>query len=158
MRQIANFGGSSTSTAKDVLSKVKTSRESVTSSTTLQDDNDFSFSLKANTTYAITGTLIVNAPATGGFKLASNVTSGLDHQFSISGYNNSSFTLSGDLLNGVSTSSQIQVGAADANFKLTGFITTSSSAITLTFQWSQHTSNATATYIERGSTMILTEV
>jgi hypothetical protein len=39
-----------------------------------------------------------------------------------------------------------------------GFITTSSTAGTFTFQWAQNTSNATGTYIERGSTMILTEV
>ena len=38
-----------------------------------------------------------------------------------------------------------------------GYVTTTTAG-TLTFQWSQHTSNATATYIERGSTMILTEV
>jgi hypothetical protein len=159
MRQIGNFGGSSsTSTAKDVLSKVKTTRESVTSSTTLQDDNDFSFSLKANTTYAISGNLFVNAPSTGGFKWLFTVPSGASGRLNI---DSGSSTLDGidiDITAGQTSASTITITSAGFSGKLSGFVTTSSTAGTLLFRWAQDTSNATATYIERGSTMILTEV
>ncbi len=156
MKQIANFGGSSsTSTAKEVLSKVKTSRESVTSSTTLQDDNDFSFSLKSNTTYAINATNIVSAPSTGGIKWAFTVPSGASGRINAKGLSN--VTTDTDITVGAGSNNSVNVNGSDADIRLIGYITTTNAG-TLTFQWSQHTSNATATYIERGSTMILTEV
>ena len=41
---------------------------------------------------------------------------------------------------------------------MTGYITTSATAGNVTFQWAQNASFGTGTYIERGCTMILTEV
>jgi hypothetical protein len=162
MKQIANFGGSTTSgdATKETLSKVKTSRESVTSSSTLQDDNDFTFSVKANTTYAISGNLFVSA-GSGGFKWLFTVPSGASGRLNV---DSGTDTLSGingidvNITVGQSVSSAISISTPAQSGKIGGFITTSSTAGTVTFRWAQNTSNATATYIERGSTMILTEV
>ena len=157
MRQIGNFGGSTTSggTTKETISKVKTSRETVTSSTTLQNDNDFSFELKANTTYAINGANIISAPSSGGIKWVFTVPSGASGRINAKGLNNVSTDT--DITVGAGSAYSVNVNGSDADLRFIGYVTTTTAG-TLTFQWSQHTSNATATYIERGSTMVLTEV
>lgn len=160
MKQIGNFGGSTTSggTTKETLSKVKTSRESVTSSSTLQDDNDFTFSVKANTTYAINGKLFVSASSAGGIQWVFAVPSGASGRLNIDSGASAFDGFDIDITSGQSSSTNIVMTNTSQSGKLSGFVTTSSTAGTLTFQWAQHTSNATATFIERGSTMILTEV
>lgn len=160
MKQIGNFGGGTTSggTTKETISKVKTSRETVTSSTTLQNDNDFSFELKANTTYAINGTNIISAPSSGGIKWVFTVPSGASGRINAKGLSNVSIDT--DITAGAGSNNSVNVNGlygSDSDIRLVGFITTTTAG-TLTFQWSQHTSNVTGTYIERGSTMILTEV
>lgn len=159
MKQIGNFGGGTTSggATKETISKVKTSRETVTSSTTLQDDNDFSFSVKANTTYLIESNLTMVAPSSGGFKWACTVPSGASGRVSSYLSNGSSYnTADTDITTGSGANTGTTVGNT-ALFQIIGYVTTTTAG-TLNLQWSQHTSNATATYIERGSTMILTEV
>jgi hypothetical protein len=161
MKQIGNFGGGTTSggATKETLSKVKTSRETVTSSTTLQDDNDFTFELKANTTYAINSTGVFSAPSSGGIKWAFSAPSGSSGRLFIHSLNASSgeyFDV--DILTGAGNSAAAIGATSFFTTIMHGFITTSSTAGTFTFQWAQNTSNATGTYIERGSTMILTEV
>lgn len=159
MKQIANFGGSTTSTAKETIAKVKTSRETVTSSTSLQDDNDFSFELKASTTYAINATLYISAPSTGGFKFAFTVPSGSSGRMNSDSSQAALIYPDMDIsISTASSSSAINMLSGGSSGRFFGFITTSSTAGTLLFRWAQDTSNATGTYIERGSTMILTEV
>lgn len=157
MKQIGNFGGSTTSggTTKETISKVKTSRETVTSSTTLQNDNDFSFELKANTTYAINGTNIISAPSSGGIKWVFTVPSGASGRINAKGSNNVSTDT--DITVGAGSNYSVNVNVSDADLRFIGYVTTTTAG-TLTFQWSQHTSNVTGTYIERGSTMTLIEV
>lgn len=161
MKQIGNFGGSTTSggTTKETISKVKTSRESVTSSTTLQDDNDFSFSVKANTTYAISGNLFVSASSSCGFKWTYTVPSGANGRINATNNGSNYVSIDTDIATGFSPIDGVGLTTTDANgdYRLLGFITTTNAG-TLTFQWAQKQSNATAAYIERGSTMILTEV
>lgn len=157
MKQIGNFGGSS-QTVKETITKVKTSRETVTSSTTLQDDNDFSFSVKANTTYSITGVLFLSSPNSGGLKWLFTVPSGASGRINIDCGQATFDCLDIDITTGEATSSGTAIATQNASGKLSGFVTTSSTEGTLQFQWAQNTSNVTGTYLERGSTMILTEV
>jgi len=157
MKQIGNFGGGTTSggTTKETISKVKTSRETVTSSTTLQNDDDFSFSVKANTTYALTANFVINSVTAAGMKWEFSVPSGTTGRL-ISNAGTVFFPNDTD----ITTGANLTVGYNVTNSwtSLAAFITTSSTAGTVTFRWSQSASNATGTYIERGSTMILTEV
>ena len=127
----------------------------MTSSTTLQDDNDFSFSLKANTTYAINATNIVSAPSSGGIKWFFTLPSGASGRASAKCASGS--TVDFDISVGGSISGTISPTGSDADLRFIGYVTTTTAG-TIIFQWAQNTSNATATYIERGSTMILTEV
>ncbi|WP_276979803.1 hypothetical protein [Flavobacterium filum] len=161
MRQIGNFGGSSTSggATKETISKIKPSRETVTSSTTLQNDNDFTFELKANTTYAINSTGIFSAPSSGGIKWAFSAPSGSSGRITIRSLNSSSNEyFDADIITGAGNSAAAIGATSFFTTIMHGFITTGSTAGTFTFQWAQNTSNATGTYIERGSIMILTEV
>lgn len=54
----------------------KPSDESVTSSTTLQDDNDFAFAVEANARYAVWGLFLFNAGTTPDFKFQWSLPSG----------------------------------------------------------------------------------
>jgi hypothetical protein len=159
MKQIANFGGSTTSTAKETISKVKTTRETVTSSTTLQDDEDFTFSVKANTTYAINGNLFVSGSSACGFKWLFTVPSGANGRINATSNSSNYVSIDTDIATGFSPIDGVGLTttAANGNYRLLGFITTTTAG-TLTFQWAQKQSSATAAYIERGSTMLLTEV
>lgn len=55
---------------------VKSADEAVTSSTTLQNDDDFSFTVAANTSYVVEGVLIVDGSSSGDFKAAWSIPSG----------------------------------------------------------------------------------
>src|SRR3990167_770547 len=57
-----------TATVKAIIDKRKASDETVSSSTTLQDDADFSFAIAANETWAVTLYLYVTQSSTGGWK------------------------------------------------------------------------------------------
>lgn len=161
MKQIGNFGGSTTSgdATKETISKVKTSRETVTSSTTLQNDNDFSFSVKANTTYTIHSTGVFFAPSSGGIQWVFSAPSGASGRLTIRSLNASGGEyFDADITTGAGNSAAALGATSFFTTTMSGYLTTSGTAGTLTFQWAQHTSNVTGTYIERGSTMILTEV
>jgi hypothetical protein len=128
MKQIANFGGSTTSgdATKEVLSKVKTSRETVTSSTTLQDDEDFTFSVKANTTYAINGNLFVSAPSACGFKWLFTVPSGANGRINATNNGSNYVSIDTDIATGFSPIDGVgfTITAANGDYRLLGFITT----------------------------------
>jgi len=158
MKQIGNFGGSSTSTAKEIITKIKTTRQTVTSSTTNVNDNHLSALLSANKTYQVELELFVSAPSSGGFKfsIASNnslADANINHT---GGLGTAGMNLGGNMVG--SSSSVITITTANNSIKFAGYITTTATAPTITLQWSQATSNATGTYIEVNSFMKFTEV
>lgn len=144
--------------SKAVIAKAKTARETVTSSTTLQNDDHFTFAVAANKTYQLQGLLFVSAANSGGFKWLFTVPSGTTGRGATSG--------GGTLYNGVDLDLATGLGASGSNtitnnnvdIRFSGYLTTSSTAGNIVFQWAQNQSNATGTYIERGSIMTLTEV
>lgn len=157
MKQIGNFGGSTTSggTTKETIARAKEADESVTSSSALQDDDDFIFPLKANKKYVITGDLRVTANASGGLKAAFSLPSGASGRFSITDSGSLDAVNNADAAAG----GGITALATPANIAtIFGYITTSATAGNATFRWAQNASFATSTTIGQASTMILTEV
>lgn len=142
---------------KKVISRYKAARESVTSSTTLQDDDDFVFPVEANKTYIITGNLTgASANSSGGFKWGFSLPSGATGRVNVNRAAATDF--------GGADVDMVTGGGATTNINTTqtitirGYIIMSSIAGDITFRWAQNTSFATQTYIERGSIMILTEI
>jgi len=140
---------------KDFIARAKEADESVTSSVSLQDDDDFVFPLKANTKYVITGDLRITANNSGGLKAGFTLPSGASGRFSI--------THSGSLhvVNNAAATSGGGVTAlsSPANIsRVFGYITTSATSGDAIFRWAQNASFATSTTIGQASTMVLIEV
>ncbi len=143
--------------AKAVITRYKASRESVTSSTTLQNDDDFVFPVEANKTYIITANMAgSSANVSAGFKWSFTVPSGASGRANVNRAGATDFggadvdmTTGGGSLVNINTSQLLIIR---------GYITIGSTSGNVVFQWAQHTSFATPTYLERGSIMQLTEV
>ncbi len=138
----------------------KAADESQTNTTSLQDDDDFTFSVSANKTYEVYGVVRISTPAGAGLKVqlvAPSGTTEFVNTFAnrsaaddvnyildpLSSYNicgTSAMTPSGDVL------------------LITGLITTSSTSGTLKLQWTQNVANATSTILYAGSYIKLTLV
>lgn len=163
MRQIGNFGGSTTSgdATKETIIKYKTARQTVTSSVTEQNDTHFTGNLKSSTWYLVEGRLIVSAPVSGGFKfrlLQGNINDGW-YSWQYKDAANANVSPTGSSLN---TSVAFSISGSGLPYvELFGYILTSFNAGgTVPFQttWAQNTSNVTGSYIERGSFIKFTEV
>ena len=137
---------------KQSWSKSKASGESVTSSTTLQDDDDFVFTgLKANTKYTLTAHFHVSCNSSGGFKWLFAMPSGASGTGRFS--NNQFSPAPVDLTAGHGATAS----ASNLNMIMTATISTGANAGDLKFRWAQNTSNATATQVHEASHMRLTE-
>lgn len=130
---------------------IKTSTESVTSSTTVQDDNELSMTLNANTNYWLDGLIIIDGAAAGDFKPQFVVPSGTIRW----------------LADGPDSSAAATTDIVDRNWKagslttivgtvasgtstvlpVSGIIRTGASGGTFKLQWAQGTSSATATRV-----------
>lgn len=137
---------------KQSWSKSKASGESVTSSATLQDDNDFVFTgLKANTKYTLTGHLQITCHTSGGFKWLFAMPAGASGR---GFFSQTIFTPNDtDLTVGFGST----FGASNLNIIMSATISTGANAGDLTFRWSQNASHGTATQVLRASHMRLTE-
>lgn len=129
---------------------VKTADESVTSSTTLQVDNHFTFPVVANGVYLVELRLLTTtATPPGGTKAAWNIPSG-----SYGAVTMSSGTSSPSL-----TSDQVFFDFATASFAgHSARIVIGATGGTATLKWAQNSSNATATTWKAGSWMIVRRV
>jgi len=132
----------------EVLFALKLTDESLTSSTTLQNDDTLLFPVEASATYEFTATVVYVGNTTGDFKLAFTFPSGATLYWvgkgTPIGLDNSFGAASGTSLaySGETTNQSIVVQAV---------LTTGSTAGTLQLQWAQNTSNATATVVKTGS-------
>jgi len=129
----------------------KTANESVTSSTTVQDDNDLAMTLAANTVYWLDGMLITDGALAGDFRLQFVVPSGTIRW----------------LANGPVSGATVTVTDVDRNWKVgsattvlgtiasgtssivhvAGIIRTGASGGTFKLQWAQGSSSGTATRV-----------
>lgn len=145
---------------KTEITKYKTARESITNSTTLQDDDDFVFAVEANKTYAINGFMAISAGAVGGFKWVFSVPSGASGRINFScGASQAAVNVADtDITVGAGATAAIGITSTGQKVYCFGYVTISSTSGNVIFRWAQNSSNATATYIERGSVMTLTEI
>lgn len=146
------------STAPAESSVVKGADESVTTSTTLQNDNHFEFELNPNTEYILTSGIFATSASGNpdiqiGFTIPDGAT--MDIGYLAQGGSNRRAEL---LETPGSESSRIPIpGNNTTIIQAFGSIVTGATGGTLNFQWSQATSNATATTVKQGSFMSVAE-
>jgi hypothetical protein len=145
----------------------KAAAESVTSSTTLQNDDDFTISLEASKIYRVQLFLAIGGATAGDIKVAWAMTGGVVQYTGrhcrgpqVGSADNTATTVR------VATSGQTTSVAYGTDGAINGsahedFLietTTNGTAGTLTVQWAQNTSNATATTVGSASFMVIEEV
>lgn len=141
----------------------KPANESVTSSTTLQDDNDFAFALAANAVYTLEAYIIYSGAATG--------LGDIKAQFTGPASATATWTNFGANVSGSTQYNVVPEGLAagaprsmptNAGTSMTcepkGVIITAGTSGTLQFRWAQNTSSATATVVGINSWMRLKRV
>lgn len=146
----------------------KTSDESVTSSTTLQDDNQLTLAVSANCTYAFRVWIMATdaTDANGDIKFAFTFPTGAVCHFSGKGPH--SLLASGAFGDGEyiarntatsgSTVATYGLTTSVIGIELTGLLIVSGTAGNLQLQWAQNSSDANATTVQSGSFMTLERV
>jgi hypothetical protein len=137
----------------------KSADESVTSSTTLQDDNDFTFTLGANQTYEVTGLIKASCSSTGLIKAQFIAPTGSTEFINIfinrSAADDVSFMTSPTTSYNIATTT---VSSTTDVIMVHGKVKTSSTAGTFKLQWAQKTSHGTATTFYTDSYLKVTSV
>ena|SRR5688572_20875385 len=126
---------------------VKSADETVTSSTTLQNDDHLLVSVAANTTYLLEMDFVFSANASGDLKTTFTVPSGTTGALNM--------TSDAGTSTGVSmTSTAVWDGTGtDEQARIWGRVVTSSTAGTIRLQWAQNASFGTGTIIRNGSSL-----
>ena len=159
--EIYNYNGSSWVSAVP-RTKYKTSNETVTSSAVLQNDNDFFFSVEANSLYY--GELLINYTAGGGdFRSLWTFPASTTGIRYYNGLRSGSATVNDDRVQvAVFTDTNQDVdglgSATPAYYYEQITVDTAGTSGTLQFQWCQAVSNATSTVVRAGSVMRLWKV
>lgn len=150
----------------------KASPEDVTSSTTLQTDDELTYSVEAGRTYAVVAHLAVTGAAAGDIKVDWTVTGGLAQVTPRAcfgpGINTTDATATAAAANtvGVNRSSVHDLTTAVA-YGLDGTATTAireeftvaaTTTGVLTMRWAQNSSSATKTTVAAGSRLVLTPI
>ena len=144
----------------------KNALESVTSSTTFQDDDDFTVSLEANRLYLIRLFLVAAGAPAGDIKLDWTVTGGVAQYttrqcrgMALAGTNSTDTTMRTSPHN-LSTAVTYGVEATNGSIREEFLVETivAGTSGTLTLRWAQNTSNATATSVSANSFMTIEEV
>lgn len=135
----------------------KTSDESVTSSTTLQDDNDLLFAIAANEVWSGLAVISYEGATAGDLSLGLNAPSGATVQIGIVGAGIGVSTSTGDTARFASRGSvgAFGLGALGAGTLMTAFVTfyvaNSTTPGNVNIQWAQSASSGTATTVKAGS-------
>lgn len=133
--------------------KIKSADETVTSSTTLQDDNELAIAVRADAAYRVELHLVYSSGTTPDFKFGWSYPSGAT--MAVGAYETFGGTFNGFAQ--VETDTPPADGlAANEPLWLTGALFTSSTAGTLTFRWAQNTSDPGNTIVRKGSYLALT--
>lgn len=139
----------------------KASDESVTSSTTLQDDNELQYTVVAGASYYFSLELAHNGASTGDFKWAFALSTGSftrGWRKVIGYYNTTTVTAAEGLVNDMTTAVTAGASATENLVQnISGFFIPSANA-TLKLQWAQNTSDGTATIVKAGSRLLIRRV
>jgi hypothetical protein len=130
---------------------IKTSTESVTSSITVQDDNELSMTLNANSNYWLDGLIIIDGAAAGDFRLQFVVPSGTIRWLGDGPDSSAAATTEIVDRNWKAGSLTTIIGTVASGtstvLPVSGIIRTAASGGTFKLQWAQGTSSATATRV-----------
>jgi hypothetical protein len=143
------------------LAAYRTSTQSVTSSTTLVNDNALFVTVAANAVYRGELVLIYDGDTAGDLKAAWTVPASATISTAFAtGLSGSAAAATDDLVTGASNTPQFgALGSGTNCAALYIFIlTTSGTSGTLQFQWAQNTSSATATRVFAGSHLVLQRI
>jgi predicted extracellular nuclease len=138
----------------------KTADESVTSSTTVQDDDHLTFPIGASETWYAEWNLSVSGGSTGDLKVTVTMPSGATSELLVTAVATGGTTAINSV--GVITSSAsaeigcgLQAGTGNRNaVTIEGVIFNDTTAGNVTLRWAQNTSDGTATTVRKGSTLI----
>lgn len=144
------------------ITATKTANESVTSSTTLQNDDQLFAPVEANATYDVELRLFHDSDATvaGDIKVAWTGPAGATMNWGVHGAN-SAATSSTSALTNMQTRTIAEFAAfgggdsSGTTALVGGTLTVAGTAGTLQLQWAQETSNAVATNVRAGSRLQL---
>lgn len=143
---------------------IKSADETVASSTTNQNDNELSIAVDANTTYWVECFLIYAAHPSADIKVTYSGPSGTTMQWCADGLVSGSTSVVDDVsrsLQGLANTPS-HGGITDNTTVLVamhkGVLTVGGTAGNLTLQWAQLASNASATRVYAGSTLVVTRV
>lgn len=145
---------------------IKQSDESVVSSTTLQDDNELSLPLLANTDYWLEGFIMYGANQSADIRIMFSVPSGAVFDICHNGLRlghvggNGVDNLSRSRITQLSSGGTIGGIHATANtslgvIPLEGRVIVGNTPGDLVFRWAQNTSNATATVVKADSLLVM---
>lgn len=147
------------SSVNGVVRIVKTTDESLVSSTTLQDDNELRFAIGANETwqFQILG-FWSSASTTPDIKVALNgpaspttLRAHVQHYFAVASGPDSD----GGLITSYGSAVSADVGTVpDTLFEIRGSVINGSTPGTFVLQWAQRASSATATVVKAGSYLV----
>jgi len=139
-----------------VLAKRKTTGESVNSSTALQDDNHFAFSVSANSTYLVFGMWGVSAGAAGGFKVDFVCPTSATFNYSVVEISGTSFlSTTNDSGTPYGTTAAM---AIQRPVDIRGLLTVGANSGTFKLQWAQNASSGTPTSVNQNSYLALVKL
>jgi|TARA_R110000824_G_scaffold349982_2_gene536900 hypothetical protein len=145
-------GAAAAAAAAGATFVLKTSDESVTSSTSVQDDDQLTFTMAADKIYAISGALLIDSGTTPDFKwslnLAGSSTADLLSKYLSPGGSSAVYRFSE---NDDNSTMGYGAGTPGMTAEFTGIIKADGSGGALTLQWAQNTSNGTASKLLTGS-------
>jgi len=128
---------------------VKSANKTVTSSTTLQNDNELLYAMDANTNYIFEMMLLITGATAGDMKFALTVPSGGDLRASGFGPFSGTTSLYGPISSSGGTISSVETyGTTNPTMVFVkGVVMNGSTAGDLQLQWAQNASSATATTV-----------
>ncbi|MFF1684600.1 hypothetical protein [Streptomyces sp. NPDC058254] len=141
----------------------KTADETVTNSITVQDDDQLTVAVAANSVYTVESFLIYDGDTTGDFRLTFTGPSGAAMDWTPNGASASQSAGTGSIkLERQPLGVESTLGASGAGAKAVamprGLLSTGGTAGTLTLRWAQATSSATATTVFANSWLRLTKI
>lgn len=131
----------------------KASNESVSSSTTLQNDNELTFNIAASGAYRFSGVIIASsASGTPDMHCSFTVPTNASLLWFFTAGSSSVSTTSGGGTVSNTTGGAININSAeDTIIHVEGLVVAAGTGGAVTFVWAQNTSNGTATTVEAGS-------
>ena len=142
----------------------KTANQSVTNSTTIQDDTHLQLSVAASAVYRLEGLLIFNGASGANIRIGWSAPTGSTLDWTGAGQNTSASTTSGSIITNAQTISSTAYGLGTIGTGtnmiaiIRGLLITSSTSGTFKLEWAQNSANATATTMVQNSNISLQRV